>query len=153
MKVQHFFFLFFWFGTVSCQQPAANPSAPAAAQESAPAKEPGFRQVIFLTLSSEEMYEISLKEGEGALSVIDEFDMASQMFTDDPTVAGVTTQTTDAREVVLPWGDNQKFVFKREKDELKVGAILYDAVHEPKLIPGLKPVQVYREEAKIYFER
>lgn len=129
-------------GMVSCQSAQTPSDAPA-----------GFRKVVFLTLSSEEMYELSLKEGEGALGLVDAFDEAASSFASDPGLPGVVAETSDVRELSIPWGDNQKLEYRRAGGTDEFAVVFYDGVHEPLIIRGVKTADYYRAEARRYFSR
>jgi len=110
------------------------------------------REVIFFTMSSEEMYNLTLESGdESAFAEVDEFDLYAQMFSEGHNLTGINVRTTDMKEISLGWGNGKEFRLRRDFDKNKIGIILYDGKREPKVIRGILTDQQIKSEVRKYF--
>lgn len=132
---------------------APNTNAPASSTETAEPKARRIRQVIFFTPSSDDLYQISLKEGEDNVqtALIDEFEINATEFIKDPGIEGVQTTFSDKPQITLVLKNGVNFSFTRDLDKNICGAIFHDGVQEPKVVVGARLFIEYQKIAKSFF--
>lgn len=133
---------------------APSATTPAAAPETSEPQARRMRQVIFFTPSSDDLYQISLKEGEdnAQMAMVDEFEINATEFIRDPGLEGVQTTFSDKPQITLVLKNGVNFSFKRDLEKNLCGAIFHDGVQEPKVVVGARLFVEYQQIAKSFFE-
>jgi hypothetical protein len=132
---------------------APSTGAPSSSTETTEPKARRIRQVIFFTPSSDDLYQISLKEGEDNVqtALIDEFEINATEFIKDPGIEGVQTTFSDKPQITLVLKNGVNFSFTRDLDKNLCGAIFHDGVQEPKVVVGARLFVEYQKIAKSFF--
>lgn len=133
--------------------PAASAVSPSTTTESTDTQAKRIRQVIFFTPSSDDLYQISLKEGEdnAQMAMVDEFEINATEFIKDPGLEGVQSTFSDNPQITLVLKNGVNFTFKRDLEKNLCGAIFHDGVQEPKVIVGARLFVEYQQIAKSFF--
>ncbi len=145
-------------GQKEASAPASTSSAPNAVSPSTTTKSADIqakriRQVIFFTPSSDDLYQISLKEGEdnAQMAMVDEFEINATQFIKDPGLEGVQCTFSANTQISLVLKNGVNFTFKRDLEKNLCGAIFHDGVQEPKVVVGARLFVEYQQIAKSFF--
>ena len=110
------------------------------------------KEVIFYTISTDELAAIAESEGEESPEVImvDEFDAMTNEFMESPGMAGLEIKILDTKRFTVPYG-NQQLIIERNNTDNKFGVVFNGGVQAPKGIKGLRSVDEYRKVAAEFF--
>ncbi|MEZ4799893.1 MAG: hypothetical protein R2809_09005 [Flavobacteriales bacterium] len=111
------------------------------------------RQVIFFTPSTDELYEISVRDGEenATMSVIDEFETNAQEFANSNGISNLSTSFVTDKIVVVKLKDGREFRVERDMDSNLCGAIFNNGEKEPLIVKGVRLPLEYSKLAHEFF--
>ena len=110
------------------------------------------KEVIFYTISTDELAAIAESQGEESpeITMIDEFDAMTNEFMESPGLAGLEIKVLDTKRFTVPYG-NQQIIIERNSTDNQFGVVFNDGVQTPKVIKGLRSVDEYRKVAAEFF--
>lgn len=151
MKTPFLFSLFLVLVASSCgnKQTATNPKV-----ESKVVSQSALREVIFYTPSTDELYQLSLTEGDenGTMSVVDDFEFYAHEFLNNSGISGLQGSFTTDKLVIIRLKDGREFKVERDMETNVCGAIFNDGVKDPLIVSGIRLDLEYRKLASEFFE-
>lgn len=126
-------------------------SEQAVTEQSAGKKE--MRQVIFYTPSTDELYEISVRDGEenATMSLVDEFEAYAQEFSTSHGLVNLSTSFVTDKIVVIKLKDGREFKVERDLEDNVCGAIFNNGEKEPLIVKGMRLPLEYNKLAREFF--
>ena len=110
------------------------------------------KEVIFYTISTDELAAIAESQGEESpdIVMVDEFDAITNEFMESSGIAGLEIRVIDTKKFMVPFG-SQQLMIERNSTDNKFGVVFNDGVQAPKVIKGLRSVDEYRKVAAEFF--